>query len=48
MTEMLDKSAELEAKAKEVALLEAKVKDLSGALNRISSIAAAGKTVGDA
>ncbi len=37
----------LEAKAKEHAVLEAKLKDLSGVLNKISSIAATGKIVGD-
>ena len=46
-SETEDKSAELEAKKKELAALEAKMKDLSGALNKISSIAATGKLVGD-
>jgi chromosome segregation ATPase len=43
-----DRTAELEAKTKEIAALEAKVKDLSGALGKISSIAAAGKLAGHA
>lgn len=48
MSEMLNKSAAHEAKTKELAMLETRVKDLSGALNKISSIAAAGKMIGDA
>lgn len=46
-SETENKSAELEAKTKELAALEARIKDLSGALNKISSIAATGKMAGD-
>lgn len=42
-----NKSVELEAKSREVAMLEAKVKDLSGLLGKIASIAAAGKLPGN-
>lgn len=42
-TETADKSAELEAKKKAVAELEAKVKDLTSVLGVISKIAATGK-----
>ncbi len=41
--EMANRSVELEARTRELAALEAKVKDLTGALNMISRIAAAGK-----
>ncbi|ADE12505.1 hypothetical protein [Sideroxydans lithotrophicus] len=47
MTELMSKSAEQDSRAKELAALEAKVKDLSGALNKIASIAATGKMAGD-
>ncbi|MBI5005856.1 MAG: hypothetical protein HZB95_01900 [Nitrosomonadales bacterium] len=43
-----DKTAELEAMSKELAMLEAKVKDMSGVLNKIASIAEAGKLLGNA
>ena len=42
----IDQSAELEAKTKELVMLEAKIKDLSGALGKIASIAEAGKLAG--
>lgn len=41
--EMAGKSAEMETKAKELAALEAKVKELSGVLSMIARIAASGK-----
>ena len=40
----VDKTAELEAKTKEVAVLQAKVKDLAAMLTKISSIAVMGKS----
>lgn len=43
-----DRTAELEAKAKAVAALEARVRDLSVLLNKISNLAAAAKPLGDA
>jgi chromosome segregation ATPase len=42
-----DRTAELEAKTKEIAALEARVKGLSAALGQISSIAAAGKAASE-
>lgn len=41
--EMASKSAEIEAKAKELAALETKVKELSGVLSMIARIATSGK-----
>lgn len=46
--EMEKKAVELQAKSKEWAVLEAKVKDMSAALGKISMIAAAGKLDSDA
>lgn len=44
----IDKAAELEAKSKELALIEAKLKDLNGVLGKIASIAEAGKLISGA
>jgi chromosome segregation ATPase len=46
--EMEKKAVELQAKSKEWAVLEAKVKDMSAALGKISIIATAGKLDGNA
>lgn len=43
-----NQSAELQAKNKEIEVLEAKLKDLNGVINKIASIAEAGKLVGNA
>lgn len=47
-SDAVDRSAELEAKSREIAALEARVKDLSTTLGKIAGIAAAGKLVGEA
>lgn len=47
-TDVVDKTAELEAKTKEVAVLEEKLNNLSAVLNTISRIAATGKLDSDA
>ena len=46
-SDVVDHTAELEAKTKEIAALDAKVKDLSASLSKIAGIAAAGKLVGE-